>query len=124
MTQASLLTLDRYLITTDRVVAGQAALEELLDLFDPDAVVQLDDIPIRGARAIRELYEGFVAFHAATTHYWNSTVLPDGRERMEWVCAARTADGAVITIAGIEHATIGSDGRMVELRNAFTRRPG
>ena len=39
------------------------------------------------------------------------------------MAAARTADGSVITVAGVEHATVGADGRMVELRNEFTRRP-
>ncbi|MBL7260103.1 nuclear transport factor 2 family protein [Paractinoplanes lichenicola] len=124
MSQTSLLTLDRYLIATDRAVADKAALPELLDLFDPDAVVQLDGTPIRGAAAIRELYQGFITFHTAIKHYWNSRVLPDGRETMDWVCAARTIDGAVITVAGIEHATLGPDGRMVELHNTFTRRAG
>nr|WP_221379895.1 hypothetical protein [Actinoplanes polyasparticus] len=123
MTEASSLTLDRYLAATDRAVADKAALDDLLDLFDPDAMVQIDDALIQAAAGIREFCQGFIAFHTETKHYWNTTVLPDGRQRVEWVCAARTIDGAVITVAGIEHAIIGPDGRIVELRNTFTRRP-
>nr|WP_221379146.1 nuclear transport factor 2 family protein [Actinoplanes polyasparticus] len=124
MTEAPPLTLDRYLAATDRAVADKVALDDLLDLFDPDAVVQIDDAPVPGAAAIREFNQGFITFHTATKLYWNTMVLPDGRQRVEWVCAARTIDGAVITVAGIEHAVIGPDGRIVELRNTFTRRPG
>ena len=116
--------LDRYITATDRAIADKTTLDELLDVFAPDAVVRLGDEPVRGADAIREFYGDFVAAHAEAKHFWNTTVLPDGRLRAEWVCAARMADGSVITAAGVEHATIGPDGRIVDLRNELTRPPG
>ncbi|MEQ3549668.1 nuclear transport factor 2 family protein [Pseudonocardia nematodicida] len=123
MSRTPPLALDRYLAASDRAIADHTAMDELLDVFAPEAVVQIDDTPIRGAEAIREFYRGYVNAHVASQHFWNTTVLTDGRQRAEWVCAARTAGGAVITVAGVEHATIGPDDRIVELRNEFTRPP-
>ena len=117
------LVLDRYLTAIDPAIAGEATLDDLLDVFTPDAVVQIDETPAEGAHAVREFYREFLAAHVEAKHFWNTTVLPDGRQRAEWVTAARTADCSVITVAGVEHATVGADGRIVELRNEFTRRP-
>jgi hypothetical protein len=74
--------------------------------------------------ALRELYRAFVAAHAEAKHFWNTTVLPDGRQRAEWACAARMADGSVVAVAGVEYATIGPDDRIVELRNDMERDAG
>ncbi|OLL72263.1 hypothetical protein Ae168Ps1_0639 [Pseudonocardia sp. Ae168_Ps1] len=117
------LALDRYIAATDRAVADDGALDDLLDVFAPDAVVQLDDVPVRGRDALRELYRDFVTVQVEATHYWNTRVLADGREEATWACAARVADGSVVTAAGVECATVGPDGRIVSLRNEFTRRP-
>jgi hypothetical protein len=118
------LALDRYIAATDRAITDGTRLDELLDVFAPDAVVQLDDAPVQGADELRVFYGAFVAAHREATHLWTTTVLPDGRERAEWACVARLTDGSLITVAGVEHATVGPDGRIVELRNEFTRRPG
>ncbi|WP_406448891.1 hypothetical protein OH768_00690 [Streptomyces sp. NBC_01622] len=42
----------------------------------------------------------------------------------QWVCAARMTDGTVITVAGVEHRTVGPDGLIIDLRNEFTRLSG
>jgi hypothetical protein len=34
------------------------------------------------------------------------------------------ADGSVMTTDGVEHARVDEHGRIIELRNACTRRPG
>jgi hypothetical protein len=41
-----------------------------------------------------------------------------------WAAAARTADGALMTVAGVEHARVDADGLISDLRNTFTRPPG
>ncbi|WP_250009891.1 nuclear transport factor 2 family protein [Actinoplanes sp. M2I2] len=117
------LALDRYLTLIDPAIAGEVTLDEFVDVFAPDAVAQIGGPPAQGADAVRELYRQFFAAHVEAKHFWNTTVLPDGRQRAEWVAAARTADGSVITVAGVEHATVGEDGRIVELHNEFTRPP-
>ena len=33
------------------------------------------------------------------------------------------ADDSLVTVAGIEHATVGPDGLITELRNEYTRPP-
>ena len=123
MSETPPLILDRYIAATDRAIADEAALDDLLDVFAPDAVVQIAGTPIRGAAALREFYSGFVADHAESQHYANTAVLPDGRQRTEWVCAARKTDGSVIAVAGVEHAIVGPDGRITDLRNEFTQPP-
>ncbi|GAA1212245.1 nuclear transport factor 2 family protein [Pseudonocardia alaniniphila] len=123
MTQSPTRVLDRYIGLADKVIADPSAVDELVALFAPDAVVQLDDTPVTGP-AIREMYCEFVAAHAESRHFWNTTVLPDGTERATWVVAARMADGSLMTAAGVEHARLDDDGRIVELRNEYTRRPG
>ncbi|MBK1787925.1 nuclear transport factor 2 family protein [Prauserella cavernicola] len=123
MPQTPPLAIERYIATVDRAIADEAVLEELVDIFAPNAVVQLDDTPVRGSRAIRELYRDFIAIHVEAKHFWNATVLPDGRQRAEWACAARMSDGSLVTVAGLEHATVGTDDRIVDLRNELTRPP-
>ncbi|MCH6172360.1 nuclear transport factor 2 family protein [Pseudonocardia alaniniphila] len=118
------LALDRYIAAVDRAIADDTALDELLDVFAADAVVALDEKPVQGTEAIREFYREFIAIHAEAKHFWNTTVLPDGRQRAEWACAARMADGSVVTAAGVEYAVVGPDDRIVDLRNTVTRQVG
>jgi hypothetical protein len=123
MSQSSTAALDRYIGLADKAIADPSALDELVGIFAPDAVVQIDDTPLTGP-AIREMYREFVAAHAEARHFWNTTVLPDGTERATWAVAARMADGTVMTAAGVEYARVDEQGLIVELRNEFTRRPG
>lgn len=39
-------------------------------------------------------------------------------------CAARKTDGSLITVAGVEYATVDAQGLISHLRNEFTRLPG
>ncbi|WP_433273145.1 nuclear transport factor 2 family protein [Pseudonocardia xinjiangensis] len=124
MTTPPVTALDRYIGLADKAVADPRELDELARIFAPDAVVQIDGTPVRGGDAILEFYRGFVATFVESRHFWNTTVLPDGTQRATWVVAARMADGAVITAAGVEHAQVDENGLIVDLRNEFTRRPG
>ncbi|GAA4970951.1 nuclear transport factor 2 family protein [Pseudonocardia tropica] len=124
MTDERAFALDRYIAATDRAIADGAALEELLAVFAPDAVVRIGPAPVRGSAALREMYGRLVASHAESRHFCTTTMLPDGRERTEWVCAARMADGSLVTMAGVEHAIVDADGRIVDLHNEFSRPPG
>lgn len=68
---------DRSIAATDRAIAG--TLDDLLGVFAPDAVVDLDGTPVRGA--LRTFHGAFVAAHLDATHLWTTTVLPGGRQR-------------------------------------------
>jgi hypothetical protein len=112
MTQSSTTALDRYIGLADKAIADPRALDELVALFAPDAVAQLDDTPVTRP-AIREVYREFVAAHAEGRHFWTTTVLPDGTQRATWVVAVRMTDGSVMTAAGGEHARVDEHGRIV-----------
>ncbi|MFB7597351.1 nuclear transport factor 2 family protein [Streptomyces sp. NPDC056160] len=116
-------TIDRYIGLSDRAVHDDSALDELLTLFAPDAIVRLGPEPVRGSAAIAAFYRAHFATFADSRHYWNTTVLEDGTLRAEWAAAARMADGRLMTVAGVEHAKL--DGNVIaDLRNEFTRLPG
>ncbi|KOG86708.1 ethyl tert-butyl ether degradation protein EthD [Streptomyces varsoviensis] len=115
--------LDRYIALSDRAVHDESAIEEMLTLFAPDATVRLGPEPVRGHEAIAAFYRAHLAAFADSRHYWNTTVLDDGTLRAEWAAVARTKDGGLMTVAGVEHART-DDGLITDLRNEFTRLPG
>ena len=115
--------IDRYIALADLAVHDESALAELLTLFAPDATVRLGSDPVRGHAAVTAFYRAHFAAFADTKHYWNTTVLDDGTLRAEWVCAARTADDQLMTVAGVEHARLDEDGLITDLRNEFAQRP-
>ncbi|MFC7989541.1 nuclear transport factor 2 family protein [Streptomyces pilosus] len=116
--------LDRYIGLSDRAVHDETALNELLALFTADATVDIGPEPARGDKAVAAFYRAHFADHAEMKHFWKTTVLADGRLRAEWVCAARKTDGSLITVAGVEHATLDTQGLISHLHNEFTRLPG
>ncbi|MGI5143496.1 FAD-dependent monooxygenase [Streptomyces sp. CA-106110] len=116
--------LDRYIGLADRAVHEKSALDELLAVFAPEATVLIGPEPVRGRAAIAAFYRTHFATFADSRHYWNTTVLEDGTLRAEWVAAARMADDSLITVAGVEHATVDQNGLITDLRNEFTRLPG
>ncbi|MFE0549020.1 nuclear transport factor 2 family protein [Streptomyces pilosus] len=105
-------------------VHDETALNELLALFTADATVEIGPEPARGDKAVAALYRAHLADHAEMKHFWKTTVFDDGTLRAEWVCAARKTDGGLITVAGVEHATLDAQGLISHLHNEFTRLPG
>ncbi|EGG47910.1 hypothetical protein SGM_1741 [Streptomyces griseoaurantiacus M045] len=124
MTTRTPTVLDRYIGLADRAVHEEAALQELLALFAPGATVRIGPEPVRGREAVAAFYRAHFAALADSRHYWNTTVLEDGTLRAEWAAAARTADGGLMTVAGVEHARVDADGLIADLHNTFTRPPG
>ncbi|AXE86067.1 nuclear transport factor 2 family protein [Streptomyces sp. Go-475] len=111
--------IDRYIRIFDRTAHEPAAVEELQPLFAPDATVQLDQglEPVTGLPAIMDFYRNFPSLMADSQRFWTSTVLDDGRIECHWVQAGRGTDGSLVTLAGIEHATVNADGQITDLRN-------
>jgi hypothetical protein len=116
--------LDQYIGMADGAIAGSIKLNEWMDVFAPDAVIQIiGSEPIRGRDAITSFYGGYVASFIEARHLWSSTLLPDGTVRASWACALRLPDGTVTAAAGIETAKVDASGKITELLNEFTIPP-
>jgi hypothetical protein len=107
----------RYMRLADRGYQDDAAYEELVALFAPDAVVDIDGTPVRGTAEIRAFYRRFFDEGSESSHYWYTEILPDGTHRTVWVESGRLADGRLTSVAGVEYATLDADGRIATLRN-------
>ena len=70
------------------------------------------------------MYRRMVATVASSKHFWKTEVLPDGQIRVEWASAHVGTDGTLSAQSGVEHATLDAEGRILQLRNEFTRQPG
>ncbi|WP_275466523.1 nuclear transport factor 2 family protein [Streptomyces noursei] len=117
-------TIDRYIGLSERAVHDDSALEELLTLFAPDAIVRIGPESVRDCAAIAAFSRAHFATFADSRHDWNTTVLEDGTLRAAWAAASRMADGQLMTVAGVEHAQLGGNGLIADLRDELTRLPG
>ncbi|MGP4009290.1 nuclear transport factor 2 family protein [Streptomyces sp. 4N124] len=98
--------LDRYMGLSDRAVHDEAALDEAsldeaLALFAADATVEIGPEPVHGSEAVAAFYRAHFAAHADMKHF-----------------------GSLITVSGVEHATLDAQGLISHLHNEFTRLPG
>jgi len=107
----------RYMTLADRGYGDDEAYEELVALFAADAVVDIDGTPVRGTAEIRALYRRFFDEGSESSHYWHTEILADGTHKTVWVESGRLADGRLTSVAGIEYATLDSDGLISSLRN-------
>jgi hypothetical protein len=117
-------TMDRYVRLFDAAVHDASALDELVGLFAPEAIVEIGPEPVQGRQAIDAMYRSFISTFADSKHFWNTTVVDDGTLRTEWAAVCRTTDNRLTTVAGVEHAKLDPTGRITDLRNTFTRVPG
>jgi hypothetical protein len=119
MTRTTESAIDRYIRIFDRAAHDPGALDELRSIFAPDATVQLSDEqePVTGFAALMDLYRGIAAGMADSKHIWTTTLLDDGRIECRWVSVARRADGHLVALGGIEHATLDASGLITNLRN-------
>ncbi|MDT0485409.1 nuclear transport factor 2 family protein [Streptomyces doebereineriae] len=116
MTHTTETVVDRYIALIDRAVDEPAVLEELGSFFAADAIVQLEDFePVTGLPAITEFYRRFYSNAGEGKHFWNTTVLDDGRLEVRFLVAGRTPDGQLTARSGIEHATVNTDGLITYL---------
>ncbi|MCW8378661.1 nuclear transport factor 2 family protein [Streptomyces justiciae] len=122
--QTTKTVLDRYIALMDRAIHDSELLGELPSVFAPDATVQLEELePVVGLPAIAEFYRGFYSAVADLRHFWNTTLLEDGRLKADFVVSGRTADGHLMARRGIEYATVDSDGLITHLRATSTEAP-
>ncbi|WP_329343543.1 nuclear transport factor 2 family protein [Streptomyces sp. NBC_01352] len=116
MSQPMETVVDRYIALIDRAVHEPAVLEELGSVFAPDVVVQLEDFePVAGLAAIKDFYRRFYESAGDGRHFWNTTLLDDGRLEVHFLAAGRTPDGQLVARSGIEHATVNAEGLITHL---------
>ena len=110
--------IERYMSRFDRAVgAAPAALNELVDSFSDDAVVNFDGTPYAGRAELLELFGRILApLVNACTHFAPER-LPDGTVKVPWAASGRMSDGTVIAIAGTEYYTINDQGLITNLVN-------
>ncbi|MGW0710039.1 nuclear transport factor 2 family protein [Streptomyces sp. NPDC002643] len=118
--------IDRYIRIFDRVAHDRGVLEELFELFAPDATVQLAQFlePVTGLPAIKELYRNLTSSMVDSQHMWKSTVLDDGRIECHWAQVGRGKDGRLATGQGHEFATVNAEGLITDLRNTMVEPTG
>jgi hypothetical protein len=108
----------RYMRRFDRAVGAEpAALNELLESFSEDAVVNFDGTPHTGRARLLELFARVLGPLVETCTHFTPERLPDGTMKVPWAASGRRSDGTVIAIAGTEYYTINDQGLISNLVN-------
>ena len=110
--------IERYMRRFDRAVGAEpAALNELVESFSDDAVVNFDSTPYAGREGLLELFGRVLEpLVEACTHFAPKR-LPDGTMKVPWAASGRMSDGTVIAVAGTEYYTINDQGLITNLVN-------
>jgi len=107
-----------YMRRFDRAVGAEpAALNELLESFSDDAIVNFDGTPYAGRAALLDLFGRVLGPLAETHTHFTPERLPDGTVKVPWAASGRMADGTVIAIAGTEYYTTNDQGLITKLVN-------
>ena len=108
----------RYMRRFDRAVGAEpAALNELVESFSDDAVVNFDGTPYAGRERLLELFGRILEPLVETCTHFAPKRLSDGTMKVRWAASGRMSDGAVIAIAGTEYSTINHQGLITNLVN-------
>jgi hypothetical protein len=108
----------RYMRRFDRAVGAEpAALNELLESFSDDAVVNFDGTPYAGRTALLELYGRVLGPLVESCTHFTPERLPDDTVKVPWAASGRMSDGTVIAVAGTEYYTINDQGLITNLVN-------
>jgi hypothetical protein len=116
--------IERYMRRFDRAVGAEpAALNELVESFSDDAVVNFDGTAYAGRAELFELF-GRVLEPLVETHtHFTPQLLPDGTVKVPWAASGKMSDGSVIAVAGTEYYTINDQGLITNLVNEPCGRP-
>jgi hypothetical protein len=116
--------IERYMRRFDRAVGAEpTALNELVESFSDDAVVNFEGTPHTGRAGLLELYGRVLEpLVEACTHFAPER-LPDGTMKVPWAASGRMSDGTVTAVAGTEYYTINGQGLITNLVNEPCGRP-
>jgi hypothetical protein len=110
--------IERYMTRFDRAVGAEpAALNELVESFSDDAVVNFDGTPHTGRAGLLELYRRVLEPLVGACTHFTPERLPDGTMKVPWAASGRMSDGTVIAVAGTEYYTINDQGLITNLVN-------
>jgi hypothetical protein len=110
--------IERYMRRFDRAVGAEpAALNELVESFSDDAVVNFDGTPHTGRPRLLELYRRILEPLVEGNTHFTPERLPDGTMKVPWAASGRMSDGTVIAVAGTEYYTINDQGLITNLVN-------
>jgi hypothetical protein len=113
-----------YMKRFDRAVGAEpAALNELVESFSDDAVVNFDGTQYAGRAALLDLFGRILGPLVETQTHFAPERLPDGTVKVPWAASGRMSDGTVIAIAGTEYYTIDDQGLITNLANEPCGRP-
>jgi hypothetical protein len=110
--------IERYMRRFDRAVGAEpAALNELVESFSDDAVVNFDGTPYAGRERLLEVFGRVLGPLAEACTHFAPERLPEGTLKVPWAASGRMSDGTVIAIAGTEYYTINDQGLITNLVN-------
>ena len=110
--------IERYMKRFDRAVGAEpAALNELVQSFSDDAVVNFDGTRHAGRAALLELFRRVLGPLVETQTHFTAERLLDGTVKVPWAASGRMVDGTVIAVAGTEYYTIDDQGLITNLVN-------
>jgi SnoaL-like domain len=116
--------IERYVRRFDRAVGAEpAALDELVDTFSENAVVNFDGTPHTGRARLLELFARILGPMVETCTHFTPELLADGTVKVPWAASGRMSDGGVLAIAGTEYYTIDDEGLISKLVNEPCGRP-
>src|SRR2546423_14702764 len=99
--------IERYMRRFDRAVGAEpAALNELVESFSDDAVVNFDGTPYAGRAGLLELFGRVLEPLVDARTHFTPHRLADGTIKVPWAASGRTSDGSVTAVAGTEYYTI------------------
>jgi hypothetical protein len=110
--------IERYMKRFHRAVGAEpAALNELVESFSDDAVVNFDGTQHAGRAGLLEVFGRILGPLVETHTHFAPERLPDGTVKVPWAASGRRSDGTVIAIAGTEYYTIDDQGLITNLVN-------
>lgn len=110
--------IERYMGLLDRAVGGEpAALNELVECFSADAVVDFDGTQHVGRAELLELFGRILGPLVEAHTHFSPECLPGGTMKVPWAASGRLSDGTVTAVAGTEYYTINDQGLITNLVN-------
>lgn len=110
--------IERYMRRFDRAVGAEpAALNELVESFSDDAVVNFDGTAYSGRAGLLDLFGRILGPLVESCTHFTPERLPDGTVKVPWAASGRMSNGSVIAVAGTEYYTINDHGLIANLVN-------
>ncbi|MGT2908075.1 nuclear transport factor 2 family protein [Streptococcus dentiloxodontae] len=102
--------LNRYFYLSDLAVQNENSLQELIQLFAEDAVIEANDsLTYTGKEEIIPFFKDFFSRNLATKHLWDVHSRGNGKFQANWAVAGRRNSGDYFALTGQDIATVKND---------------